>query len=298
MIQQPGPAAAAAAARPGLEPPRRDAAYRPRPERAGAPASGRVVLIGAGPGDPDLLTLKALREIERADVVVHDRLVSPEILALIPADTRCIDVGKTPWRHPVPQAQINALLVDLARQGLAVARLKGGDPYIFGRGSEEASKLMAEGIPVEVIPGITAAQGAAAAAGVSLTHRGLATGVRYVTGHCRADAPLDLDWRGLADPETTLVVYMGAASIAGIAERLVAHGMPADLPAMAIANATTPRERRLISRLDILAGDAAQARFDGPVLFIIGRVVWLYRDRPADLVAHVAARPAAEAALA
>ncbi len=163
-----------------------------------SPQTGRVMLIGAGPGDPDLLTLKALRAIQSADVVVHDRLVSPEILDLVPAGTRRIDVGKLPKFHKVPQEAINALLVDLAREGLAVARLKGGDPLIFGRGSEEAEACRAAGVPVAYIPGITSAQGAAASTGVPLTHRGLATSVRYVTGHRAKDAALDLDWASLA----------------------------------------------------------------------------------------------------
>jgi len=210
---------------------------------------GSVALVGAGPGNPELLTLAALREIEAADVVVHDRLVSPEILALIPAGARRIDVGKRPQHHPVPQEEISALLVALARAGHRVARLKGGDPFIFGRGSEEAAALARAGVPVRVVPGITAAQAAAAASGVPLTHRGLATGVRYVTGHRARDARLDLDWAGLASEETTLVVYMGVASIGEIATELMLHGMPGSLPVLAVAEATTRRERRLSSRL-------------------------------------------------
>ena len=248
---------------------------------------GRVFLIGAGPGDPELLTLRAVRRLGQAQAVLHDRLVSPEILAMAPAHARVIDVGKAPGRHALPQARINALLVELALSGQTVARLKGGDPLLFGRGSEEAEALHAAGIPVEIVPGITAAQGAAAATGVPLTHRGLATGVRYVTGHCREDLPLDLDWAGLADPETTLVIYMGAAQIAEIAGRLIAHGMPATLPVMAVAHATTPRERRLVSRLDRIASDSAAGRLSSPVLFIVGRVVSLSRDCPADLIARL-----------
>src|SRR5690606_34464728 len=152
---------------------------------------GRVYLVGAGPGDPELLTVKAASLIRQADVIVHDRLVAPEILALAPKTVRRVPVGKEPKRHPVPQARINELLIDLAHRGLGVVRLKGGDPLIFGRGSEEAAALRAAGVAVEIVPGITAAQGAAAVTGVPLTHRGLATGVRYVTGHCRDDGPLD-----------------------------------------------------------------------------------------------------------
>ena len=237
---------------------------------------GKVFLIGAGPGDPDLLTLKALRLIQSADVVVFDRLVSPEIMALVPAGTRRISVGKTAGFHSVPQDQINTLLVDLAGANLTVARLKGGDPLIFGRGSEEAEELAAAGIPYAYVPGITAAQGAASSAGVPLTHRGLATGVRYVTGHRARDAELVLDWASLADPDTTLVVYMGAANMAEIAARLIAEGMPIDLPVLAIAHATTPRETRLPSTLARIAADLAAHPMKAPVLFMIGRVAGIY----------------------
>ena len=238
--------------------------------------TGKVFLIGAGPGDPELLTLKALRLIREADVVVFDRLVSDEIMALVPADTRRIDVGKMAGCHKVPQDGINALLVDLAREGNAVVRLKGGDPLIFGRGSEEAEVLRAEGIAVAYVPGITAAQGAASSTGVPLTHRGLATGVRYVTGHRAKDARLDLDWASLASEETTLVVYMGAANIAEIAFQLMRHGMPAAMPVLAVSAATTPREARIASTLGGIAADIAGAAPEAPVLFVIGRVVSLY----------------------
>lgn len=238
--------------------------------------AGRVSLVGAGPGDPDLLTLKALRLIRTADVVVHDRLVSPEIMALIPSGVRLIDVGKLPKRHKVPQEAINGLLVDLAREGLTVVRLKGGDPLIFGRGSEEAADLLSAGIAVDYVPGITAAQGVAASTGVPLTHRGLATGVRYVTGHRARDATLDLDWASLASEATTLVVYMGVQNIAEIAFQLMRHGLPATLPVMAVSAATTPRETRLISTLAEIAADIARADPDAPVLFVIGHVVELY----------------------
>lgn len=236
---------------------------------------GRVFLVGAGPGDPELLTLKALRCLEGAEVVVYDRLVSDEILALAPAGAARIYVGKQPGHHPVPQGEINALLVRLAESGRRVVRLKGGDPFIFGRGSEEAAALSARGLACEVVPGVTSAQGCAAQAGVPLTHRGLASGVRYLTGHCREDQDLDLDWEGLADPETTLVVYMGRAHIGQIAEELMARGLPADTPALAVNNGTTPRERRLPTTLAALPAAVRAADFDGPVLFIIGRVAAL-----------------------
>lgn len=237
--------------------------------------AGMVYLIGAGPGDPDLLTLRALRLLQSAEVVVHDRLVSPEILALIPAHARRIAVGKSSGFHPVPQDRINALLVELGGAGLTVARLKGGDPTIFGRGGEEAGALAAAGIAWQYVPGITAAQGAAASAGLPLTYRGLATGLRYVTGHRARDAELDLDWDSLADPDTTLVVYMGAASIAEIAAQLLARGMPADLPVLAVSQASTPRERRLLATLADIDTHLREDFLAAPVLFIIGRVAAL-----------------------
>ena len=244
-----------------------------------------VCLVGAGPGDPDLLTVKARRLLEAADVVVYDRLVSPEIVALIPPGTARIDVGKQPGNHPVPQEDINALLVALARRGRRVVRLKGGDPFVFGRGSEEAAALAAHGLRFEVVPGITSASACAAAIGVPLTHRGLATGVRYVTGHCRADTDMDLDWRGLADPETTLVVYMAKTQIGHIAERLLAQGLSPATPAAAVNNGTTARQRHVITTLADIAEAAEAAAFDGPVLFVIGRVVALAEvlaDAPAQ----------------
>jgi uroporphyrin-III C-methyltransferase len=237
------------------------------------PKSAAVYLVGAGPGDPDLLTLKARRLLDEADVVVYDRLVSNEILALIPAGTARISVGKQPRCHPVPQSEINELLMRLAASGRTVVRLKGGDPYLFGRGSEEAAYLSAHEIPFQVVPGVTSASGCAAAVGIPLTHRALASGVRFVTGHCRDDVDLGLDWRGLADPETTLVVYMGMANIPHIAIRLIAHGLAETTPAVAIANGTRREQRHVVSTLGEIAGAASSAGLDGPVLFIIGRVV-------------------------
>ena len=254
--------------------------------------TGKVYLIGAGPGAVDLMTLRAVRMLKEADAVVYDRLVSSEILDLAPAAAQMVPVGKAPKCHTVPQDRINEILVELAESGLTVARLKGGDPLIFGRGSEEAAHLEACGIAVEYAPGITAAQGMAAWTGVPLTHRGLATGVRYVTGHRARDARLDLDWKSLASEETTLVVYMGAANIAEIALRLMGEGMPGALPVLAISNATTPRESRLVSRLDRIGLDIAEAPMRAPVLFVIGHVVSLYRDMPIPV-----AEPVAEAAV-
>jgi len=237
---------------------------------------GKVFLIGAGPGDPDLLTVKALRLLQSADVVVFDRLVSAAILALIPDGVRQIDVGKAAGCHKLPQVGINALLVQLAIEGACVVRLKGGDPLIFGRGSEEAAELALAGVPFEYVPGITSAQGAAASTGVPLTHRGLATSVRYVTGHRAKDAPLDLDWAGLAAPDCTLVVYMGALNAAEISAQLVAHGRSADTPAMAVAAATTPEEAHVVATLETLPGAIRAARLSAPILIVIGQVVSLY----------------------
>jgi uroporphyrin-III C-methyltransferase len=241
---------------------------------------GIVYLVGAGPGDPELLTVKALRMIERAEAVVYDRLVSPDIVALAPKHAELISVGKQPKRHPVPQHEINALLVRLAGEGRVVVRLKGGDPFIFGRGSEEALALLDAGIPYQIAPGVTAAQGCAASAGVPLTHRGLASSVRYITGHCRDDRPLDFDWQGLADPQTTLVVYMGLANIEEISRELIAHGLAVSTPVLAICNGTTERERRLSSTLEEVPQAARSAELDGPVLFIVGQVAGLYLAQP------------------
>lgn len=252
---------------------------------------GQVFLVGAGPGDPELLTLKALRMLQTAEVVVHDRLVSQAILDLIPEHVQRIDVGKKPDHHPVPQDEINALLLRLAERGATVARLKGGDPMIFGRGSEEAAVLRAHGIPVSCAPGITAAQGVSAATGVPLTHRGLATGVRFVTGHCQANTSLDLDWTGLADPQTTLVVYMGLANIQQIAASLMGQGLPENHPVLVISNGTRVNESRLVTSLGELRLQAPKMRDRGPVLFIIGNVVRLIEETPdagVDRILHAA----------
>lgn len=250
--------------------------------------TGKVFLIGAGPGDPELLTLKAMRMIREADAVVYDRLVSPEILKMAPNTAKMVFVGKEPDSHPVPQERINEILAELAMDGMTVARLKGGDPLIFGRGSEEAAHLMEQGIQVEYAPGITAAQGAAASVGVPLTHRGLATGVRYVTGHRQANGSLDLDWKSLASEETTLVIYMGVANIGQIAMRLVAEGLSDTTPVMAIANATTPREKRVFSQLGKVTLDVRNEGLKAPVLFVIGKVVTVCADWPADSFEPVA----------
>jgi uroporphyrin-III C-methyltransferase len=240
-----------------------------------AAKGGIVYLVGAGPGDPELLTQKAVRLLKSADVVVYDRLVSPEILAEVPKGVTCISVGKQPGNHPVPQDDINELLVRLARNNRRVVRLKGGDPFIFGRGSEEAARLAECGIPYEVVPGITAAQGCAAALKVPLTHRGLATGVRYLTGHCRQNGELDFDWQGLADPDTTLVIYMGKANIGRITGELLQRGLEPATPVLVVCNGTTDRQQHLSTTLQQVPGEAEVANLDGPVLFIVGKVAGL-----------------------
>lgn len=236
-------------------------------------SAGIVHLVGAGPGDPELLTIKARRLLGEADVVVYDRLVSEPILSLIPSGTAKISVGKQPRSHPVPQPEINALLVRLAKTGRTVVRLKGGDPYLFGRGSEEAGYLSENGVAFTVVPGVTSASGCAAALGLPLTHRGVASGVRFITGHCREDLDLDLDWRGLADPDTTLVIYMGMTNLPQIAVRLITHGLPESTPAAAVCNGTRPDQRHVVSTLGEIAAVAGKAGFDGPILFFVGRVV-------------------------
>ncbi len=236
---------------------------------------GKVWLVGAGPGDPDLLTCKARRLIEGAKVVVFDRLVGDAIMALVPVGCRLVDVGKSTGRHPLPQERINALLADLAAKGDDVVRLKGGDPFVFGRGGEEALHLARAGIDFEVVPGITAASGCAAAAGIPLTHRGLAESVRLVTGHFQDNRDLDLDWNSLADPRCTLVVYMGVASAERLAGGLRGAGLPGETPVAIIERGTTPRQRTLITTLDLLVADIARWQPQPPSLLMIGQVVTL-----------------------
>ena len=246
---------------------------------------GHVYLVGAGPGDPDLLTVKALRLIETARVIVHDRLVSDEVLALVRADAQLIDVGKSPDHHPFPQANINALLVSLVRRHGSVLRLKGGDPYMFGRGSEEVGVLRDAGISFTVVPGVTSAQGIAASTDVPLTHRGLATGVRFVTGHCRSGHDLDLDWQGLADPDTTLVVYMGRGHARQISENLIGAGLSPDMPVMLVVDGTRPSEERHFSTVGEMASIADRLEASRPVLIMIGKVVDLAGDQIEALAA-------------
>jgi uroporphyrin-III C-methyltransferase len=248
-----------------------------------APRPGVVYLVGAGPGDPELLTIKALRLLQTADVVMHDRLTPQPILDLARPDARLIDVGKRRSRHTLPQDDINALLVALAREGLTVVRLKGGDPFLFGRGGEELQVCRAAGIEVHVVPGVTAALAAAAGAGAPLTHRGLAQAVTFVTGHAAPNpdgtaAEPDLDWTALAHPNQTVVVYMGLATAPTIAARLIEAGRAPSTPVLIVQNASLRDERRVLTRLVDLP--TAAAGLDGPVLLLIGEVAALAEVRP------------------
>lgn len=234
-----------------------------------------VALVGAGPGDPGLLTVKALEYIRHADVVLYDRLVSNEILQLIPTGVTRIMVGKATGQHCVPQHEINQLLVKSAKKGRFIVRLKGGDPFCFGRGSEEALYLQQHGINFEIVPGITAATGCSAYAGIPLTHRGISNGVRFVTGHMKNNESLDLNWSKLADRQSTLVIYMGLANLQTICKQLIQHNLPASTPAAAIANGTLQNQQRVISTLQNLSADVQLAKLVSPVMVIIGRVVSL-----------------------
>lgn len=244
---------------------------RQQPVRA-----GEVWLVGAGPGDAELLTLKALRAIQQADVVVFDRLVSPPVMALIPDEALRIDVGKSMLDHTLGQDEINQLLVDLARSGHRVVRLKGGDPFVFGRGGEEMAHCQRHGVPCHVVPGITAAMGCAAASGIPLTHRDLAQSVRFVTGHGAQGEP-DVDWAALASARQTLVFYMGITHSDHISQRLVAHGLPASTPVAVIERGTQPEQRVLTATLDSLAQTIAREKVKTPALLIVGEVVKMYR---------------------
>jgi len=240
--------------------------------------SPRVHLVGAGPGDPDLLTVRAVKVMQSAEAVIYDRLISQEILDLLPAGATRIYAGKSAGYHCQSQDEINALLLKVARAGYRVVRLKGGDPFVFGRGSEEALFLARHGVACEIVPGITAAAGCAAHAGFPLTHRGYATGVRFVTGHCREDRPLDLNWESLADPDTTLVIYMGLAHIAEIACRLTEAGLSSETPAVAIAKGTLSDQKVIRGTLATLPDKILAAKLCAPTLFVIGKVVDVMTD--------------------
>jgi uroporphyrin-III C-methyltransferase len=248
---------------------RADALLAARLAGVGAPR-GTAALDGAGPGDPELLTLKARRLIERADVILYDKLVGPGILDLARREARRIDVGKRCGRHEMSQAAINRLLVEEVGRGRRVVRLKGGDPFVFGRGGEELAALRAAGAEVEIVPGITAAVAAAARLGVPLTHRGLARTLHLVTAH----GP-ELDWAALARADATVALYMGGRTLGDMAAKLIAAGRDAATPAAAIENATGPGERRVVAPLADLAAAVKAAGLGGPTLVLVGAVVGL-----------------------
>lgn len=239
-----------------------------------APRPGKVYLVGAGPGDPELLTLKAARLLAGADVVVIDHLVSPQVLALIGRQAERIHAGKQRNHHTLKQHEINALLVTLARSGRQVIRLKGGDPFVFGRGGEEMQELAAAGIEFEVVPGITAACGVSAYSGIPLTHRDHAQSCTFVTGHLK-DGSAELDWAGLARPRQTVVIYMGLTALAQICARLIEHGLPPGHPAAVVQQGTTLSQRVVTGTLADLPRRVADAGLASPCLTIVGDVVKL-----------------------
>ncbi len=240
---------------------------------------GRVALVGAGPGDPELLTLKALRLLQDAEVVVYDKLIGPEILDYARRDAERIYVGKAPGRHSHGQAEINEILLREARAGKRVVRLKGGDPFVFGRGGEELEQLLRNGIEVELVPGITAATGCAAVAGIPLTHRDHASAVTFVSGQGKDGAP-DLDWAALATSRHTLAVYMGVASSERLSQELIAHGRDPETPVAVIERGSLPEERKVFGALRGLGGLIAAEKVEAPALIVIGEVVRLAAEAP------------------
>lgn len=235
--------------------------------------SGSVWLVGAGPGDPELLTRKAARLLQLADIVFYDALVGPLVLDLIPTSTQLISVGKRAGRHSKDQKSIDRLIVDAALAGKRVVRLKGGDPSIFGRATEELEACKQHGISVEVCPGVTAASGAAASLGLSLTLRGMARKLTFVTAHARAGEKLSLDWQTLADPEATLAVYMGKKAASDVARELIAAGLRESTPVALVENATLPDERQFRTTLGLMPIAAQTALGSGPALLLIGEAL-------------------------
>ncbi len=242
-----------------------------------APAKwGQVCLVGAGPGDPELLTLKAHKRLQQADVVVYDNLVGAGVLAMIPQHVERIYVGKESSNHTVPQDEITLMLVQLAQRGKKVVRLKGGDPFVFGRGGEELATIAEAGIAAEVVPGITAALGASAYTGIPLTHRDHAQSCVFVTGH-RKDGTYSLDWPVLARPNQTVVIYMGVGSLAGIVDELVSHGRSPQTPVALVRNATRDDQTTVAGTLETIVEVAAAHHIQPPALIVIGEVVSLYQ---------------------
>jgi uroporphyrin-III C-methyltransferase/precorrin-2 dehydrogenase/sirohydrochlorin ferrochelatase len=239
--------------------------------------SGEVYLVGAGPGDPDLMTFKAARLLQSADVVLYDALVSDAIVDMARRDAQRIYVGKRRANHSVPQTEINQLLLDLARQGKRVIRLKGGDPFVFGRGGEEIEKLAAGGIPFQVVPGITAANGAACYAGIPLTHRDHAQSVRFVAGYLKGDS-VDHPWEEFQNPRETLVFYMGLVGLPQICQQLQAHGRSPDTPVALVERATSMQQRVHVATLSTMPALVEREKPEAPTLIIIGDVVALHRD--------------------
>lgn len=236
--------------------------------------AGTVYLVGAGPGDPGLLTLRAAQLLKEADVLVYDALVSPQVLEFVAPDAERIYAGKERGNHAIPQEDINHLLVRLARGGKRVVRLKGGDPYTFGRGGEEVETLAAHGIPFEVVPGVTAAAGVAAYTGIPLTHRNHAQACVFVTGHLK-DGTMNLDWPGLARRRQTVVIYMGLHGLATVCAKLIEHGLPPDWPAAIVQQGTTPNQRTVTGTLSTLPQLAEAAQLKAPTLIIVGETVTL-----------------------
>jgi uroporphyrin-III C-methyltransferase/precorrin-2 dehydrogenase/sirohydrochlorin ferrochelatase len=238
---------------------------------------GEVFLVGGGPGDPDLLTFRALRLMQLCDVCVYDKLVSPEVMELVRRDAELIYVGKSRDQHTLPQEEINELLARLALEGKRVLRLKGGDPFIFGRGGEEIETLMQRGVPFQVVPGITAANGVSTYAGIPLTHRDYAQACLFITGHLKEGA-VDLDWVAMSRPRQTVVIYMGLVGMEKICEQLIAHGVSPDMPAAVVQQGTTQKQRVVVATLKDLAEKVKAAQIKAPCLTIIGEVVQL-RDK-------------------
>jgi uroporphyrinogen III methyltransferase/synthase len=269
--------------------------------------NGSVILVGAGPGDPGLLTQKGAQALGQAEVVVYDRLVSPQILGLIPKSAKRINVGKNAGHHPVPQHEINQILLEEAQRGQRVVRLKGGDPFLFGRGGEELELLAAHNIPFEVVPGVTSALSVPAYAGIPVTHRDCASSLHIITGHAKTGAPLNINFDALVRAGGTLVFLMGVSALPAICQGLKAAGMKPDTPAAVVEQGTTPNQRKLVATLDTLSQNAQEAGISSPAILIFGQVVayseefdWfdhlplmgkkIIVTRPADRIGTVSAR--------